>query len=167
MYRKKGYIIARIVGFQAILVMAFVVAIQTPYFQTRLSKLALNQLAAIMEGRVQYDELKVMTSGVLVVRNLKLVDANPYTADVNGRGWAPADTVFRAKSITATFSLAGLFQKQGLHLGRVTVEDGYFHLTSEPGEYSNNISRIFHLKPSGKPASSTSRSSASRSSVSG
>ena len=153
MYRKKGYIIARIVGFLAILVMAFVVAIQTPYFQTRLSKLALNQLAAIMEGRVQYDELKVMTSGVLVVRNLKLVDANPYTADVNGRGWAPADTVFRAKSITATFSLTGLFQKQGLHLGRVTVEDGYFHLTSEPGEYSNNISRIFHLKPSGKPAS--------------
>ena len=46
MYRKKGYIIARIVGFLAILVMAFVVAIQTPYFQTRLSKLALNQLAA-------------------------------------------------------------------------------------------------------------------------
>ena len=32
MYRKKGYIIARIVGFLAILVMGFVVAIQTPYF---------------------------------------------------------------------------------------------------------------------------------------
>ncbi len=153
MYRKKGYIIARIVGFLAILVMGFAVAIQTPYFQTRLSKLALNQLAAIMDGRVQYDELKVMTSGVLVIRNLKLVDANPYTEDVNGRGWAPADTVFRAKSITATFSLAGLFQKEGLRLGRVTVEDGYFHLTSEPGEYSNNLSRIFRLKPSGEPMS--------------
>ena len=153
MYRKKGYIIARIVGFLAILVMGFVVAIQTPYFQTRLSKLALNQLAAIMDGRVQYDELKVMTSGVLVIRNLKLVDANPYTEDINGRGWAPADTVFRAKSITATFSLAGLFRKEGLRLGRVTVEDGYFHLTSEPGEYANNISRIFRLKPSDKPAS--------------
>ena len=153
MYRKKGYILARIVGFLAVLVMAFVVAIQTPYFQTRLSKLALNQLAAIMDGRIQYDELKVMTSGVLVIRNIKLVDANPYTEDINGRGWAPADTVFRAKSITATFSLTGLFRKEGLRLGRVTVEDGYFHLTSEPGEYNNNLSRIFRLKPTGKPMS--------------
>lgn len=141
----------RVAGLLAVLLMAFLVAIQTPFVQTRLSKLALNQLAAIMEGRVQYDELKVMTSGVLVIRNLKLVDSAPYTEDINGRGWAPADTVFRAKSITATFSLEGLFRKEGLHLGRVTVEDGYFHLTSEPGEYSNNLSRIFRLKPTGQP----------------
>lgn len=151
MYRKGGYIVGRIAGLLVMLLMAFLVAIQTPFVQTRLSKLALNQLAAIMDGRVQYDELKVMTSGVLVIRNLKLVDSAPYTEDVNGRGWEPADTVFRAKNITATFSLAGLFRKEGLHLGRVTVEDGYFHLTSEPGEYSNNLSRIFRLKPTGEP----------------
>ncbi|MCR5352199.1 MAG: translocation/assembly module TamB domain-containing protein [Bacteroidales bacterium] len=151
MYRKKGYIVARIVGLFAILVMSSIVAIQTPYFQTRLSKLALNQLAAIMDGRVQYDELKVMTSGVLLIRNLKLIDADPYTEDINGRGWAPADTVFRAKTITATFSLTGLFRKEGIHLGRVTIEDGYFHLTAEPGEYKDNLSRIFRLKPTGKP----------------
>ena len=59
MYRKTGYIVARIVGLLAVLVMAFIVAIQTPMIQTRLSKVALNQLAAIMDGRVQYDELKV------------------------------------------------------------------------------------------------------------
>ena len=153
MYRKKGYIVARIVGFLAVLVMAFAVAIQTPYFQTRLSKLALNQLAAIMDGRIQYDELKVMTSGVLVIRNIKLVDSAPYTQDVYERGWAPADTVVRAKSITATFSLTGLFRKEGLRLGRVTIEDGYFHLVTEPNKYGNNISRIFRLQPSGKPAS--------------
>ena len=151
MYRKGGYIVGRIAGLLAMLLMAFLVAIQTPFVQTRLSKLALNQLAAIMDGRVQYDELKVMTSGVLVIRNLKLVDSAPYTEDVNGRGWEPADTVFRAKKVTATFALAGLFRKEGLHLGRVTVEDGYFHLTSEPGEYSNNLSRIFRLKPTGEP----------------
>ena len=153
MYRKKGYIVARIVGFLAVLVMAFAVAIQTPYFQTRLSKLALNQLAAIMDGRVQYDELKVMTSGVLVIRNLKLIDANPYTQDIYERGWAPADTVVRAKSITATFSLAGLFRNEGLRLGRVTIEDGYFHLVTEPNKYGNNISRIFRLQPAEKKES--------------
>ena len=152
MYRKRGYIIARIAGLLAVLLMTFLVALQMPFVQTRLSKVALNQLAAIMDGRVQYDELKVLTSGVLVIRNLALVDSNPYTEDVNGRGWAPADTVFRAKTITATFALTGLFKKEGLHLGRVTIEDGSFHLVTEPGEeYHDNISRIFHLKPTGAP----------------
>ena len=151
MYRKKGYIVARIAGLLAVLLMAALVAIQTPYVQTRLSKYALNQLAAIMDGRVQYDELKVMTSGVLVIRNIKLVDSAPLGPDVNDRGWEPADTVFRAKTVTATFSIMGLLRKEGLHLGRVTVEDGYFHLTSEPGEYSSNIARIFHLKSNDNP----------------
>ena len=58
MYRKTGYIIGRIVGLLAVLLMAAIVAIQTPYVQTRLSKIALNQLAAIMDGRVTYDEIK-------------------------------------------------------------------------------------------------------------
>lgn len=151
MYRKGGYIAARIAGLLAVLVMAFLVAIQTPYVQTRLSKVALNQLAAIMDGRVQYDELKVMTSGVLVVRNLLLIDGSPYTEDVNQRGWQPADTVFSAKTITATFTIAGLFKGEGLHMGRVTVEDGYFHLVTEPDSPGNNLSRIFNMQPQSGP----------------
>ena len=132
--------------------MAFLVAIQTPYVQTRLSKVALNQLAAIMDGRIQYDELKVMTSGVVVLRNVKLIDRMPYFEDEYRRGWFPADTVFSAKIITATFSLNGLFNREGIHLGRVTIEDGAFHLVSEPGvEYHDNLSRIFRLKPSDEP----------------
>ncbi len=154
MYRKTGYIIARIVGLLTVLLMAFFVAIQTPMMQTRLSKVALNQLAAIMDGRVQYDELKVMTSGVLVIRNIKLIDRMPYFEDEYQRGWWPADTVFQAKTITATFSLGGLFRKEGLHMGRVTIEGGGFHLVTEPGlEYKDNLSRIFHLKPTGQPPS--------------
>ena len=154
MYRKRGYIIARMVGLLAVLLMAFFVAIQTPLVQTRLSKIGLNQLVAIMDGRVQYDELKVMTSGVIVVRNLKLIDTNPYSEDVNGRGWAPVDTVAQINTLTATFSLSGLFRKEGLHMGRVTIEGGSFHLVSEPGEeYHDNLSRIFHLKATDAPPS--------------
>ncbi len=154
MYRKRGYIIARMVGLLAVLLMAFFVAIQTPLVQTRLSKIGLNQLVAIMDGRVQYDELKVMTSGVIVVRNLKLIDTNPYSEDVNGRGWAPVDTVAQINTLTATFSLSGLFRKEGLHMGRVTIEGGSFHMVSEPGEeYHDNLSRIFHLKATDAPPS--------------
>ena len=152
MYRKRGYIIARIAGLLAVLVMAALLAIQTPYVQTRLSKVALNQLAAIMDGRVQYDELKMTTSGVLLVRNLTLTDGNPYTEDRFGRGWEPVDTVFHARTITATFTLRGLFKGEGLHLGRVTVEDGFFHLASEPDAPYTNIARIFRLPPQTGPA---------------
>ena len=151
MYRKGGYIVARIFGFLTVLIMAAIVAIQTPYIQTRLSKVALNQLAAIMDGRVTYDELKVMTSGVLVIRNIMLMDGSPYTEDVNQRGWDPVDTVFFAKTITATFAIDGIFKGEGLHLGRVTVEDGYFHLVSEPEAPGNNLSRIFNMPPQTGP----------------
>ncbi|MBQ9661019.1 MAG: translocation/assembly module TamB domain-containing protein [Bacteroidales bacterium] len=138
MYRKTGYIIARIFGLLAVLLMTAFVAIQMPYVQTRLSKVALNQLAAIMDGRIQYDELKVMTSGVILIRNLTLVDEFPAT-DV--------DTVARIKTVTATFALDGLFKGEGLHLGRVTIEDGLFHLVSEPDPPGNNLSRIFRVQP--------------------
>ena len=154
MYRKRGYIVARIIGTLMVLVMAALVAIQTPYFQTRLSKIALGKLAAIMDGRVQYDELKVMTSGVLVLRNVVILDANPYREDAYNRGWAPVDTVFRARTITATFTISGLFKGEGIHMGRVTIEDGLFHLASEPdGQYKNNLTRIFKIPPGkGGPA---------------
>ena len=152
MYRKGGYIVARIIGLLIVLFMAALLAIQTPYVQTRLSKIALNQLAAVMDGRVQYDELRITTSGVLLVRNLTLLDGHPYTEDINGRGWAPVDTVFKAKTVTATFTLAGLFKNEGLHLGRVTVEDALFHLASEPIDPGTNIARIFGLKKQTEPA---------------
>ena len=39
-------------------------------------------------------------------------------------------------------------------MGRVTIEGGSFHLVSEPGEeYHDNLSRIFHLKPTDQPPS--------------
>lgn len=151
MYRKGGYIVARIFGLLAVLLMAALVAIQTPYIQTRLSKVALNQLAAIMDGRVQYDELKVMTSGVLVIRNIVMLDNSPYTEDIYGRGWEPVDTVFRAKTITATVALDGIFKGEGIHLGRVTVEDGLFHMVTEPEGAGNNLSRILKMQPQTGP----------------
>ena len=99
MYRKRGYIIARIVGFLAVLVMAAILAVQTPLVQTWLSRIGLRQLEKVLDGRVHYDELKVTTSGVLVIRNLTLVDGSPYTEDAYGRGWAPVDTVFHASLV--------------------------------------------------------------------
>lgn len=150
MYRKASYIAARIAGLIAILLMGCIVAIQTPYVQTRLSRFAIGKVTAALEGRVSYDELKIMPSGVLMLKNAVITDANPY---VDSSFTEAVDTIFRAGTITATFTVSGLFRGEGLHIGRVGIEDAFFHLVIEPGEYGMNISRVFKIEsPTERPA---------------
>ena len=110
MYRKGSYIAARIIGLAAVLVLGALFAIQTPSVQTRLSRYAMDRLTAAADGRILYDEIKVIPSGALVVKNILILDKNPYTEDVNVRGWAPADTILKARTLTATFSLPSLIR---------------------------------------------------------
>ena len=146
MYRKGGYIVARIVGLIAVILMAALVAVQTPYVQNILSRKLVDKLTHGLDAKVSYDEIKVMPSGVLLIRNLLIIDKKPYAEDKFNRGWEPVDTVFKARTIAATFSINGIFSKQGIHLGRVMVEEGSLHLVDEPAGYSSNIARIFKLK---------------------
>ena len=153
MYKKGTYILARVAGLLAFLILGCLLAVQTPYVQTKLTRAAVQKLSGKLDSHITYDELQVMASGVLQLTNVAIVDDNPYTEDINGRGWEPDDTLFRARSITATFSLGGLFKKEGLHMGRVTVEDGYMHLISEPDSlYQTNLQRIFRLPAPEGPA---------------
>lgn len=146
MYRKGSYIAARIAGLIAVVLLGCTVAIQTPYVQTRLTLAALDKISAALDGRIEYDELRVMPSGVLLLKNAAVLDEHPYTEDAFGRGWDRVDTLFRARTVTATFSLSSLFKGQGIHLNRVNVSDAMLHLTSEPGEFPGNLERIFRLK---------------------
>lgn len=145
MYRKGSYIVARIAGLIAILLLGGMVAVQTPFVQTRLTQKALERLVPAMEGRIEYDELRVLPSGVLLLKNAAIVDSNPYVEDIYGRGWEKVDTLFRAKTITATFRLASIFRGEGLLLDRVNVSDAMMHLAVEPGEITN-LERMFGLE---------------------
>lgn len=74
MYRKGSYIAARIIGLAAVLVLGALFAIQTPSVQTRLSRYAMDRLTAAADGRILYDEIKVIPSGALVVKNILILD---------------------------------------------------------------------------------------------
>ena len=146
MKRMRSYIVARIAGLLVVAVMALVYAVQTPKVQTRLSRMAVERFQEAFGGTLTYGELGILPSGALVLKDALLLDNEPYTEDEFDRDWRRADTVFYAKSISATFTLRTLFEKKGLHFGKVDIHDGYFHLTTEPGEYSSNITRIFRIK---------------------
>ena len=86
-----------------------------------------------------------MPSGVLLLKDAVVLDDNPYTEDIYGRGWERADTLFRARTVTATFSLSSLFGGGGIHINRVNISDAMLHIAAEPGEYPTNLERMFRM----------------------
>lgn len=146
MYRKTAYIMARIAGLFVVAIMACIFAIQTPRVQTRLTQKATEKLLEVFDGTLRYDDLQIMPSGALIIKNALLTDDSPYIEDEFDRQWDPVDTLFSARTITATFSIAGLFRSEGLQFGRVSIEDASMHLTLEPGEYETNLTRIFRIQ---------------------
>jgi len=150
MYRKTAYIVGRIAGFLVVALMALLFAVQTPSVQTRITRIASEKLMQMMEGTVDYEELSIMPSGALHLKKVTIRDNAPYIDE--SKGWEAADTFFRAESITATFSLASLFRSEGIHFGRVSVEDGYMHLVTEPGSYETNLTRIFRIPEEVQPS---------------
>ncbi len=151
MYRRGSYIAARLAGLLAVLIGAALLAIQTPYVQTRLTNRAIESLTEVMDGRILYGEMKVMPSGALLLKDVLIIDSKPYVKDEFCRGWAPVDTVFRAGTLTATFSLPSIFRPGSIRIGRVSIDDGFFHLASEPADNRKvaNVKRIFGIKKSG------------------
>lgn len=146
MYRKGSYIAARIIGLAAVLVMAALFAVQTPAVQTRLSRYALDKLTTAADGLVSFDQVKIIPSGALVVKNLIILDKDPYTEDVNARGWEKVDTILTAKTVTATFSLPSILKPGSIRIGRVMVDGGEFHLTVEPNSIPGGKKTITNIE---------------------
>ena len=143
----RSYILARLAGLLVVAVMGLVLAVQTPKVQTWLSRKAIDRFADKFDGELSCSEIGILPSGALILRDVLLLDSDPYTEDIHERGWEPVDTVFYARSISATFSLKSIFDRKGIHIGRLDVHDAFFHLAIEPGEYITNINRIFRQKP--------------------
>lgn len=143
-------IIARVLGLVLLLIAGVLIAIQIPSVQTKLIRKVTDRLENAINGTLQYSDISISPTGALLIKDLVILDNDPYTADEYGRGWAPRDTFFRAETISATFSLKGLLRKEGLHLGRANVEHGAFNLVTEPVYDTylhprSNIQRIFNL----------------------
>ena len=145
-------IIGGIVAALLITLLGAGVAIQSPKVQTWLGKKAVSKFEKQLGGQITFDEVRLNPFDALILRNVVIVDKEPYTGRPE---LAVVDTFARADYIAATFSLKGLFDKQGLHFNRADIQGFVMNLTIEPGADEKpitNLERIFRLeKPTEVP----------------
>lgn len=151
MYNRGGYIFARVIGLILTLLLAGIILLQTPGVQTRVSRAALELIEDRFDGAVEFSSMEILPLNALILKDVTIHDRNPYINDQYDRGWEPEDTLFHAASVSATFGLRGLFEKEGLHLRRVSISDACMHLMIEPCQEPDrpvitNLERIFRLK---------------------
>ncbi len=123
-------------------VFAVAIAVQSPKVQTYLAEKAVAMLKDKLGGDITFDSIHVRPFDVVVISDVAVTDTDPY----GGGPFARQDTLFRAESISAKFSLKGLFNKTGVKASYAKVSNGLFTLTTEPGDITN-LARIFNLKP--------------------
>lgn len=152
MSKNNHHITPRLIALVLLIIFAIPVAIQIPAVQKWAVGRAMDMIGPSIQAEISVGDIRVRPSGALVLRDVLILDKNPYSDPVGHPSWAPADTFFQAGRITATFSLRGLIKKEGIHLGRAHVQDGVFHLVAEPDTiYRSNIQRIFNLLPPENP----------------
>ena len=137
-------------GLLILLLLCFFIAVQSPRVQTGLARYVTSRLEKSLGGHFSIGAIRLMPFNAVVVKDVVLLDDNPYTEDIYGRGHKHLDTLASIGRLSATLSLGSLFNHKGLHLNRVEIEDPFFLLTSEPDSvYGSNLARILRLGPSG------------------
>ena len=128
-----------------LLLLAGLVAVQSPRVQTYLAKKALSSLSDKIDGDVTVGSIAVKPFDALVLQDVVILDRNPYSDG----SFARRDTLVKIGSLSARFSLKGLLHKERVSVSRLRLEDGTFNLVIEPGEGSKsttNLERVFRLK---------------------
>ena len=129
----------------AALLFAIWLLIQMPAVQTFVAKKVTATLEENMDGRIEFSKIHLKPFNALVIKDFRLIDENPPTTPSG----EVLDTLASAGTLTATFSLKGLFKKEGLHLRRVALGNGSFTFVTEPD--GSNIKRFFKTQPKDKP----------------
>lgn len=148
MYRKGAYITARVVGLVVILVLGILLAVQTPFVQTRIARVALNRISERLQGNISCESAQVLPSGRLLLKGIVILDSDPYTEDKYNMGWERVDTILRIRILSTDFSIKSLFDPNGIHLGRVYVDGFYGHIAKDPTVYRSNLNRLQGKIPS-------------------
>lgn len=152
----KGYnVIARVAGGILLLIAALLLLIQVPAVQSRLGRIVADRLENALDGKVSWSDIRIMAPNAVLIKDLLILDSNPYTEDEFDKGYPPTDTLGYLKTVAATFSLKGLLKGEGFHVRRAYVADGAFNLVifQDGSRITNNINSIFRIpeKPAVRP----------------
>ena len=126
------------------LLLTAVLLLQIPAAQTALARRAVKSLEKNIDGRVEFSDITFVPFSGVVIKDLAIIDNNPMQGDTD----VPQDTIFRAGTVAARFTLQGLLSQHGIQLRQAEIEDARLAIVIEPGEvYHDNLSRVFHLVP--------------------
>lgn len=122
----------------AILLFAVMIVMQTPAVQTFVARKVERLMEENINGTISFSKIHFKPFNALVIKDLFIVDNQPVHF-----GEVELDTLFHAESVITTFSLKGLWKREGLHFNRASVTNASLLLTGK-GK-SNNLKRIFNL----------------------
>ena len=136
----------KIVGILAAVVIVTVAVLESPAVQTRLVHAISGKLENYFSGTVHIGSIVLKPFNTVVISNLEIIDDSP-AQDIHHKGFTPVDTLFRAGKISGTFSVLGLFSKEGILFRRLEIADAAFHMVHESEEgWVQNYQRIFRTK---------------------
>ena len=120
------------------------IAVQSPKVQTRLVEKAIDRYANELEGKISFSSINFQMPGTLALRDVLILDSNPYTEDINNTGVPSHDTVLFAREIKGTVATKQLLKGKGIHLNRLEVRNAETFLALEPQFLgATNYLRVF------------------------
>ena len=120
------------------------IAVQSPSVQTRLMEKVIDRYAGEMEGKITFSSVNIQMPGTIALKDVLVLDSNPYTEDINNTGVPSHDTVLFASEIKGTIATKQLLKGQGIHLNRLEVRGAGTFLALEPQfRGATNYLRIF------------------------
>lgn len=134
----------------AALIGTALIAVQTPKVQTAIANKVLKVLEDKIDGRISIGEISIDPFKAVVLKDVAVIDNDPYVDTAVCR---PVDTMFKARYVTACFSVKSIISSRSIRISSAKVTDGQFFLTIEPefrGAEADtsgvvNLKRIFRL----------------------
>ena len=144
-------ILAWLLGLFFLLLLAGIVAIQSPFIQTKLADWVTGKLEERIPAQVSFGLLTVRPFDALVLEDVLIADPTPYVQGM--------DTVIHVRNLTAKFSLSGLFSGNGAQVRKLKLDGGQFNLGYEPDEQDidgmiMNLYRVLGLEEKGSDKAS-------------
>ena len=144
----------RIAAFVLLLAAAGMLCVQTPKVQSRIAGKVTEALSEVLDGKLEIGEVVVLPFSSVLLKDVVLIDDNPFDGEGTALRYPPVDTVVKAEAATLTFSLKGLLRRQGMDVWRVRIDNAVFNRVVEPGWSpvkrgfmpQNNLARVFGNK---------------------
>ncbi len=117
------------------------IVMQVPAVQTAIAGKVASSLDRKLGGKVRFSRIHFLPFNAISLDDVTVIDDDPFQPDEK-LGLIPQDTVIYARKVFATMTFKGLFLKEGIHLGKVRVEDGMLFLANE-SKGVTNLKRVF------------------------